>query len=87
MVLDSQSVNGLQRRGRVFIFAITSNQCLCFTQSSGHPALFSWGKSYQNMKLTIHLHLVSRLRMPGAFQTRPLHVFLLCATLQVQSGS
>jgi hypothetical protein len=46
-------------------------------QRRGEGVLSS-GKSDRDMKVTTHIHLVSRLRLLGAISPRPPYVFMGC---------
>jgi hypothetical protein len=62
------------RRGlRIFLFTTASRTALGPTQSpiQGVAGLFPWGLSGRGVKLTTHLHLVTRSRMRGAIPPLP----------------
>jgi hypothetical protein len=44
--------------------------------TNGYHGLLLWGQSGQGMKLTTHLHLVSRLRIRGATLPLPQYAFM-----------
>jgi len=60
--------NSIPGRDRVFLFAVTSRSALIPLDTWG---CFPCNKRGRSVKLTTHLHLVSRLRMCGAIAPRP----------------
>jgi hypothetical protein len=51
--------------------------------SNGYQRLFPWGKSGRGVKLTIHLHLVPRLRVRGAIHVLPQYAFMAWCSVKI----
>jgi len=49
--------------------------------SNGYQGLFPWESSGRGVKLTTHLHFVSRSRMRGAIPPLPQYTFMACCSV------
>jgi hypothetical protein len=52
--------------------------------SNGYQELLLWGQSCRGVKLTTHLHLVTRLRMRGAILALPQYAFITWYSLKIK---